>query len=392
MSAGVNVVGPFEAELGNGETARQLVAALDAAGVPVLPIGFVATASRQGHEFPHTTDPPGLFPVSILCVNADGTPRFRERLGDEFFAGRHTIGLWWWETTVLPDYMAESFALVDEVWAGSGFVADVLGGASDGTPVTRIDLPALLPAPVSARRAALELPDGPLVLVNFDHNSVLERKNPLGAIEAFRRAFPQPGAATLVVKSINGHAHPEAHARVVAAAQGRPDVRVLDGYLPAPERDALVAACDVFVSLHRAEGFGLTLAEALALERPVVAVPWSGPADFLDDEVAFCVRWTERAVGAGQDPYPAEGRWAEPDLDHAAELLQTALADRDEARRRATRGAERVRARYSATACSAAIARRVRRAAGLRGRLAMPRGEARRAQAEAERLHGLRNN
>ncbi len=356
-------------------------------------MGFVASASRQGHPFPHVTDPPALFPVSVLCVNASGMPAFRERLGERFFAGRRTIGLWWWETTVLPEWMAQSFALVDEVWAGSAFVAEVLRGASDGTPVHHLDLPARLPRAAPLARAQLDLPEqGPLVLFAFDHNSVLERKNPLGTIEAFTRAVGEPrrGGPQLLVKSINGDRHAEAHASVLQAAGGRPDVHVRDGYLDAGDRDGLVAACDVLLSLHRAEGFGLTLAEALALGKPVVATGWSGSAEIVDERGAFPVRSTLRDVGPGNDPYPAEGRWAEPDLDHAAAVLREVLADLPAARARAAEGAKTVRDRFTPAACAPAIAARLARSGGLRARAAVLRRETREARALADDLRARR--
>ncbi|HYF28180.1 MAG TPA: glycosyltransferase [Baekduia sp.] len=389
---GVNVVGPFEAELGNGETARMLVAALDAAGVPCLPIGFVASASRQGHAFPHATDPEALFPVSILCVNADQTPRFHARLGERFFAGRRTIGVWWWETTLLPPWLAESFAYVDEVWAGSAFVAEALRPAAGSTPVHQVDLPVRWPDAPALPRDALGLPDDrPVVLFSFDHNSVLDRKNPQGAIEAFRRAFPVPGpdGPVLLVKSINGDRHPAAHDRVLQAAAGHPDVIVRDGYLDAADRDGLVAACDVYLSLHRAEGFGLTLAEALALGKPVIATGWSGSTEVLDEASGFPVRFVPRPVGPEQGPYPAEGVWAEPDLEHAAALLRDVLGDLSRARAHAAAGRERVRTRFSAEACAGPLAQRVRRATPWQARV-LPDREVRTAREIAAGLRARR--
>jgi glycosyltransferase involved in cell wall biosynthesis len=357
---GVNVVGAFEAELGVGEMARQVVAAFDAARVDVLPLGYVASASRQGHPFAHVPALDAgvnLFPTTIMCVNADGFPRFRERLGREFFAGRRTVGLWWWEATVLPDWMAESFALVDAVWAGSSFVADVLRAAAPaGVPVHQVDIPVRVPRPARIGRGELGLPkDRFVVLYLFDHNSVLDRKYPLGALEAFTRAFPA-GDATLVLKSINGDAHSDAHARVAAAAADRDDVLVKDGYLDAPTRDALLATCDCYLSPHRSEGFGLTIAEALLLERPVVATAWSGSADLVDERTAWPIRHSLRPVGIGNEPYPADAEWAEPDLDHAAAQLRAVRANPEDAARRAAAGAAHVANRWSAARCGKLMA------------------------------------
>ncbi|MBI5106761.1 MAG: glycosyltransferase, partial [Solirubrobacterales bacterium] len=330
LRPGANVVGPFEAELGNGETARQVVAGLRAAGMPVLPVGFVATASRQGHAFAHVAEPAGLFPQTVLCANAPQVPQ----LAPAYRATRVT-GVWWWEVDPLPAWMAESFAHVDEVWTGSDYVARILDAAAPpGVPVRKVDFPVAVPAPPPRSRAALGLPEGFVVLYLYDYNSILARKNPLGAIEAFRRAFPAPGAAHLVLKSINGDRHPDALAQVTAAAAGREDVHVVDRYVDAAERDALLAACDAYLSPHRAEGFGLTLAEAMGLGRPVIATAGTGADEFLDEAVGFPVRGAPAPVGPGADPYPADATWTAPDLDHAAAQLRAVVEHPEEAARR----------------------------------------------------------
>jgi len=330
----VNLVGHLEAELGNGETARHLVAALDAVDVPVFPLSIAAGASRQGHPFPAARIPAAPFSTTVICLNAGQMPLVRRRLGEALNAGRRTVGVWWWETLTFPEDLRPAFDYVDELWAGSAFMADVLRRAAPRR-VSVVHLPLhvarerRVPAP---DRAALGLPEGFLVLGVFDHNSVLARKNPLGLIEAFRRAFAPGEGAHLVLKSINGDAHPRDAAMVAQAARDRPDVHLRDGYVSSAERDALVAACDCYASLHRAEGFGITLVEAMQLGRPVVATGWSGNLDFMNEDSALLVDYELVPVGPGSAPYPPDDRWAEPDLDHAAWLLRELAAEPARAR------------------------------------------------------------
>ncbi len=116
-----------------------------------------------------------------------------------------------------------------------------------------------------------------MFLVVFDHNSVFERKNPVGAIEAFKLAFESPrDDVRLVIKSINADTHPDGQDRLRYAADGRPDIVLMDEYLSAQDKNALVASCDAYVSLHRSEGFGISLAEAMLLGKPVIASDYSG--------------------------------------------------------------------------------------------------------------------
>jgi hypothetical protein len=205
---GINVVGYLNAELGVGEVARQAIGALDAAGIPVMPFGVTAGVGREEHDFEHQSHSRGPFSTNLICVNADMLPAIAGQLGPEFFEDRRTVGWWWWESDELPECWHGSFDLVDEVWAGSRFVADTLAKVSP-VPVAYIPTPVTMRAGVAPDRAAVGLPDGFVFLFSFDFNSVVARKNPAGVVEAFRRAFPEPRAGvSLMLKSINGDRHP----------------------------------------------------------------------------------------------------------------------------------------------------------------------------------------
>ncbi|MET0602641.1 MAG: methyltransferase domain-containing protein [Baekduia sp.] len=360
---GLNVVGYLNAELGVGEVARQAISALDAVGIPVMPFGVTAGVGREEHDFEHQSHARGPFATNLVCVNADMLPTIAGQLGPEFFDDRRTVGWWWWESDALPERWHGSFDLVDEVWAGSRFVAETLAKVSP-VPVAHIPTPVTMRAGVAPDRAAVGLPDGFVFLFSFDFNSVVARKNPAGVVEAFRRAFPEPRAdVSLVVKSINGDRHPQAVEALRQAIGGRADIELRDEFLDASLRDVLVASCDCYVSLHRSEGFGFTLAEAMLLGKPVVGVAYSGSGDYLSDKTGFVVRHELVPIGEGAEPYPADGHWAEPDLDHAAELLRRVVEDPEEAQTRAERGRAFILTNHSPAAAGRAMAQRLARLA-----------------------------
>ena len=214
---GVNIVGYLRAELGVGEAARQLTKAMHAATIQTSSIAVESTQNRQEHAFRVGAEV--LYDINVLCVNADQLPAVASTLGDELFEGRYSIGVWFWEVDVVPPAMLAAAAYVDEVWVASEYVARVLRTAI-AVPVTTYPASIEPPEPVTLGRADLGLPDDRTVFVfTFDFASILERKNPLGLIEAYRRAFAPEDDAHLVVKSINGHLFPDALKRVVAAAE-----------------------------------------------------------------------------------------------------------------------------------------------------------------------------
>lgn len=326
---GVNIVGYLRAELGVGEAARQLATAMRLAEIPVSSTAVSSTQNRQQHPFDDEADV--LYDVNLLCVNADQLPDVAKTLGDELFRGRYSIGIWFWEVDVFPPAMRAAQEYVDEVWVASEHVARALRPALD-VPVSVYPVSIESPAPVTIGRAELGLPeDRTVFLFTFDFASVLERKNPLGLINAYQRAFGPADGAHLVVKSINGHLYPEGLERVVAAAAGRHDISVVDEYYDVGRSVALVGLCDCYVSLHRSEGLGLGMLEAMAHGRPVIATGYSGNLAFMNSENSFLVPFDLVPVPAGSGPYTEDARWAEPDLDAAAGMMRGVVSDPERA-------------------------------------------------------------
>jgi hypothetical protein len=358
---GVNLAGYLDATVGVGEAARHVRAALQAAGVAVQPLVLTSRATVREPTAAPAGDQP-LHPVTLVCANPDGMAGARDELGAVAFEGRHVVGMWWWEVAAVPQRWLRAFDLVDEVWVGSRHVADLLSAVAP-VPVVRVPLPVPEPPVADAGRTQLGLPDGYLFGFVFDYASVTARKNPLGLVEAFARAFPPAGGgdAALVLKTLGGERHEREHAEVLAAAAAHPRVTVIDRHLPTPEKNALVRELDCYVSLHRAEGFGLTIAEAMALGTPVIATDYGGTRDLLTPFNSLLVDHRPVAIGPGHDPYPAHGEWAEPDLDHAAALMRAAHADPEAARARARRARADLLARHAPAVAGRAMADRLAR-------------------------------
>ena len=333
LQPGVTLVGYLRAELGVGQGARLLAKALEASHIPYTTLVNTATDSRQQHDFVDRQPESGYkFDINIVCINADQLSAFAQEAGPAFFADHYTIGQWAWELEEFPESQHAAFGLVDEVWAISEFTRSSIAAATT-KPVFALPIPIVAPVvPVGIDRGELGLPeDRTMFLFCFDLMSVLERKNPLGLVDAYRRAFAAEDGALLVLKIVNGDKRvPDLEALRLAVAD-RSDIVVIDEYYDAKHLAALMNAADCYVSLHRSEGFGLTMAESMALGKPVIATAYSGNMDFMSPETAYLVSWTKGSVPPDCAPYPEGATWAEPDLDEAARLLRRVFEHPDEA-------------------------------------------------------------
>jgi hypothetical protein len=223
-----------------------------------------------------------------------------------------------------------------------------------------VPLPIERPAEIAAD-PGVELPNGFLFLFAFDFLSTLQRKNPVGLIEAFKAAFTPGEGPTLVLKTINAHFRPAERDRLRFLIGDRPDIVLLDAMLPPPQMAALFTRADSYVSLHRAEGFGLTLAESMILGKPVVATDFGGNTDFMRPANSYLVDYELTEVGPEGEHYPANGIWAEPSVPHAAQVLREVYDDRDGAAARGARAALDIEAQLNPAAVGAIARRRLER-------------------------------
>jgi|GEM_PF-1498113 len=355
---GANVVGYFEAELGIGESARLVVDAVEAAGGSCATCSYYRHYNRAEHPFKHRRSAAGRFPfdLNIVCLNGDMLPYWAAE-NDGALSGRYTVAVWHWELPELPPGFVSALELVDEVWAGSEFTRKAVAAAT-AKPVVTFPFP--LPrrsGPPPCTRADVGLPEGFVFGFMFDANSTVERKNPDGLIRAFCRAFSPGEGPLLVVKVTNGE-RGGAASRLRALAEGRRDVVLTDRYLPPEQNAAWTGLVDCYVSLHRSEGFGLTIAEAMSWGTPVIATGYSGNLDFTTEDNAFLVPWAPATVPPG-GLYPPGGAWAEPDLDAAARAMREVWEHPDEARARGERGQAFVQRAYSLQAAAKVVAERV---------------------------------
>lgn len=337
--------------------ARVTAAALDA-GVQASGLASAWFSSPSDEISALRTDPQDLFDTTVAYVQPANLPLAAARHPRLFSPRRRVVSLCYWETTEIKSIHRAGFPLADEIWTLSSYCQEVLAPQTS-KPVK------VMPHPVvkhGGRRGALReelgLRDEFLFGFQFDMLSTTGRKNPEGVISAYRNAFPSPdGRTALVIKVLHGTAYPTAMAGLQRLAAGRPDIQVIDAWWPDEVNAAFYVDIDAFISLHRSEGFGLGMAQAMAAGKPVVATAYSGNLDFMNDRSAVLVPYTLREVGP-HPLYSARSRWAEPDLDAAADALRSLAADQTWATELGQQ-AEQQMQHYSVEACGRWIAEQI---------------------------------
>ena len=361
------ITGYLNRILGQGQVARSLIDALRKAGLDVASRTFDAGAenhpSLPGGWIDARQRPPSeaVPRINIVVINADQIELFEATVGPGFFRGAYNVGVWFWELPILPAEWAGAADRFDEIWVGSSFTQQAVAECVR-KPVLTVPLPVQFPdgsAQADDRRHFGISLEKFVFLFTFDLFSFFERKNPLALITAFRNAFGEDDGVELILKCVNSRGDPRNMARLRGAVQSTKNIRIIDAPLSGDEYAGLVRCCDCFASLHRSEGFGLTMAEAMALKKPVIATGWSGNLTFMTFDNSFLVSYTLRRLERDFGPYKAGNVWAEPDVDHAAQLMREVRSHPDRARSVAARGARTIRDLFSVEAVGSRIGSRL---------------------------------
>lgn len=331
---GVNYVGYLRAESGVGEAARGYIRALQSARVDtaLMDISHM-TAHRLGDDSVLTQPPESMpaAPHAINCihVNADMLQATLNYLGPNFRNGRYNIGLWAWESQHFPEEWKPNFDFLDEIWVGSQFMASAIAPHADVPVLVMpyvVDVPQLAPD-----RAQFGLADDEyLFFFAFDFHSFLERKNPQALLRAFRQAFQPHEPVRLVIKTMSSEAQPQAMQELQSLA-GDARVTFIHDTLNRNSLIRLMASCDAYVSLHRIEGFGLGMAEAMALGKPVIATAYGGNTDFMNVNNAHLIPYTLVELAQDCGPYRQGSLWADPDELAAARVMREVYTRPDQA-------------------------------------------------------------
>ncbi|MDR1397489.1 MAG: glycosyltransferase family 4 protein [Desulfarculales bacterium] len=330
LTDGVNVIGYGFSELGIGEDARCAMANCDAAGISAalynLPLKIISSSSNRTYtsrvdgSLPHT--------ISLYCLPMPEFARALFAMPSSLRKGRYQIVAPPWELPHYPQELALLLDFAEEFWAPSRFVAQTLKEVTD-KPVLHMPLSVILVSASGKRRLDFGLPnDAFLFLFVFDWLSWPQRKNPEAAINAFLRAFSRQDNVVLVIKTMNAKKNKDKLYEILPERDIGKRFYIIDEILSSADMSALYGCCDAYVSLHRSEGFGRTIAEAMLAKLPVITTNYSGNTDFCFESTAFLVNGPHKPLREGDYLFWKNQRWCEPSIEEAAVQMKLCASNR----------------------------------------------------------------
>ncbi|WP_058601703.1 glycosyltransferase [Aureimonas ureilytica] len=344
------LIGYIDANLGLGQSLRGLAQALATTAEPfaIYPFTYGVEGRRGAPYMPERYDETGAHAINIIEIAANELPTLFAHIPQDRFDRSYNILRTYWELSRAPEEWRSLLEPIDEIWAPNSFVAESFQSIFDKTITIVppcVSLPDWEKSPVER---FIKYPSWFHFLFSFDYFSFPQRKNPLGVVRAFRRAFPDPSTPVgLIIKSTGAVGHfPEIKQELQSAARHDPRIRVLDEHFSRDEMLSLIEVADCYVSLHRSEGFGLGMVEAMMMGKPVIGTGYSGNAEFVRDDTAFPVDYRLRPLAAGEYVYSEGQVWAEPDEVSSAAQMVRVFNDRADTALRSKAGREFVRERY----------------------------------------------
>lgn len=372
---GVNIIGDMQTTTGISEVTRQIYRALRSVNTPVSYTEAIFSPHERSTPLPEDIKQGNIYQFNLIDVHFSQFYDIVMEMDAALFTDKYNIAMWGWELPKFPDVSRNIFSLTDEIWVYSSFVQDSIAHVSP-VPVIRIPPAVHVHHNPKAQRADFDLPqDRTIFLFTFSPASMMARKNPFGVVEAFKRAF---GAANdkafLVLKThhmelVSGRSQLEEDLEIaVASVNG---MLIVD-HLSRQQFFDLITVSDCYISLHRSEGFGLGMAEAMAMGKPVIATAYSGNVDYMNIWNSYLVGYKLRPIMADDHYYQPEfastfevGQlWAEPNIDEAAAHMQHIVDNPIAAQQRGQRARQNIEALLSHQAVGKRMVERLNAIAG----------------------------
>lgn len=327
---GLNYVGVIRGEIGLSQSCRLIARAIDSTNLDYLIINFnqISAISQTDSSWDHRIVQNPKYSINLFHLNPPELALAYSSLGKGFWENRYNIGFWLWELQDFPEEWVPSLKLVDEIWTPSEFVSDTFRKITN-KPVYTVSYPIEVQIDLNMNRNYYGLPnDKFLFLTMYDCNSTIERKNPIGTILAFKQTFkPTNQDVGLIIKVNNPQAKDLKVIRDLLL--GYKNVYIIAKTLSKLEVNSLIHCANVLVSLHRAEGYGLPIAEAMSLGIPAIATNWSANTEYMNASNSCPVSFALVELKENYAMYKKGSLWAEPEIDHASHYMLRLYNDKE---------------------------------------------------------------
>lgn len=326
-SFGVNILGYFKYQNSLSELGTIIVKCMESANIPYVINLINCSNNNPSNEKINNFNEINIYPINILVYNYDCVDDVLSQKGQNYFIGKYNIGIWCWELEKFCDVQLQKIKYFNEIWTISEFCKQSIS-KSISLPVNVIKLPVFIKN---------DLPYFPnidktkfIVLFCFDYHSIFERKNPLSVINVFKTTFGTNNNVSLIIKSINSQYYDKERKSIEAAIQNQNNIILINNSVGRDEMLSLINSCDVYISLHRSEGLGMSIKEAMYLGKPTIATNYSGNLDFMSNENSLLVDYNKIPIPSYVPIYGKyETKWADPNIEDAVKKLKLLYENND---------------------------------------------------------------
>ena len=330
LPEGINLIASITGDSGLGQSSRLIANVLEHSDIPHVIYNYVYSYSLKMEDTTYadriSTELP--YDINLIHINPRELGPALFRLPKTIWSSQYNIAFWLWELEDFPEEWAVYTDLFDEIWTPAEFVSNAVRTAAK-CPVHTLPYHVTAPVEEQYDRAWFGLPEDKFLFAfMYDANSVADRKNPMAVVKAFMKAFsPRETGVGLVIKANNGR--PEDIEKLRRQMKSYENLYFVTDNLKKTAVNSLLKCVDVFVSLHRAEGFGLGMAESMMVGTPSIATNWSANTEFMNPEVGCMVDYKLITLEKDIEPYHKGSRWADADVDQAAEYMRRLYSDQE---------------------------------------------------------------
>jgi glycosyltransferase involved in cell wall biosynthesis len=369
----VQLIGPLAKASGLGQATRLSAAILRETGLDIRGVDFdLDNPAPEGFSSDTLIEDYGPAKINLIHLNAESTP-LAYAYQPDVFSGRYNIGYFFWELDKPAYCHYLGMEMLDEIWVSTEYGVQIYQPDAKGKPVVNVGM-CFEEHPDITREASrafvnrrFRFDDSHYVcLVAFDSFSFVQRKNPVSVLKAFQKAFEGVPNARLVVKTQNRDSvfdpvQVNLWDRVDAIMSSDPRIVVMNETLSYRDLLQLKAGSDCYISLHKSEGWGFGMIEAMALKVPVICTAYSGNMDFCTEDTAWMVDYEESELRPGDYIFVRKGSvWAEPYVEDAARQMRAAYDDPEARRAKALAAYDHIRENFSAKAIAKRYGGRLR--------------------------------